>query len=148
MSTDWITSPVTIFDTMEPLTSKPNVPLLRKMVEWAEEQEGLTFNAGGQRVWDQALWFGQVTGRRGAQDWCRTTACIAGQVALIEGWTPVFDDDGYADTVELDGERRLVAEVAARTLGLDAAQAIRLFRSTNDAATVRMVAEEIAGERL
>lgn len=132
----------------DPLVSRPNIPLLRKMVEWAEEQEALTYNADGGRVWDQALWFGMVTGRRQGQDWCRTTCCIAGQVALLDGWEPVFDDDGYADSVTLDGETRLVAEVAARTLGLNAPQAIDLFRSTNSAATIRIVAERIAGERL
>lgn len=131
----------------DPLVSRPNIPLLRKMVEWAEEQERLTFDRD-QRQWAQASWFGKLYRGGRADEWCNTTCCIAGKVALIEGWEPVFDDDGYADSVTLDGETRLVAEIAARTLGLNAHQAIDLFKSTNTARDVRIVAERIAGERL
>lgn len=59
---------------------------------------------------DQGLWFGE----RG----CGTTACLAGTVAVLNGWVPVFEH-GEARDVEKDGERAYVGNVATELLGLD-----------------------------
>lgn len=125
----------------------PNVPYLRKMVEWVEEQDALTFDSG-EREWNQGTWFRKKVGKWAGVEWCRTTCCVAGHVSLLEGWTPIFDQDGYVESVEKEGEVELVAKVAADALGLDAPQAIRLFNAVNSAPVIRMIAEEIAGERL
>lgn len=117
-----------------------NVPLLRKAVEWVEEQALLPMHL---REWDQA-------------HWCGTRCCVAGWVALHEGWSRTK----LESVVTKDGRSRTVDEVASKALGLTEPQAIGLFLGTivededfkvdawHTATEVRRVAEEIAGEPL
>lgn len=123
-----------------------NIPLLRKVVEWVEEQEQLT----EAREWNQAVFF-----RRWEpvdyQAWCETIFCVAGKVVLDDGWVPHFKPSGIYSHLIRDGETRYdVFTLAADLLGLSETEAFDLFTVTYDqgAAGVRRVAEEIAGERL
>lgn len=62
---------------------------------------------------DQGTWF--------ARGGCGTTACLAGTVAVLDGWTPVWRSDrsGEARDVEKDGVIRYVGGVATDVLGID-----------------------------
>jgi hypothetical protein len=89
-----------------------NVPLLRKVVEWAEEQANLSPE---DRIWRQQVWI--LTDSElmtDADPYCGTTMCIAGKVALDAGWYPDFgaiggnDETHYASHVIKDGQRRSV----------------------------------------
>ena len=127
-----------------------NIPLLRKMVEWVEEQAERTEG----REWYQNQWVSHpaALGSTTAH-FCDTAYCLAGKVAVDAGWTPVFDSRlSITDTVALNGERALVGEVAAELLGLpvdcDNHQIGGLFDPRNDATRIREIAETIAGEPL
>ena len=128
-------------------TLTPNIPLLRKMVEWVEEQAQLTEN----REWYQADWIVAPSEYLGladeAENWCGTACCVAGKVALMDGWKPAFFS-GLATTVTKDGEYREVKEVAAELLGIPDYGVHPLFDGNNTAADIRRIAEEIAGEPL
>lgn len=124
----------------------PNIPLLRKVVEWVEEQEQLTKG----RVWDQwsyyAYWEQQ-------SPWCRTSMCVAGKVAWDAGWRPVWGVESPLDgwetpSIEKDGTTAFASVVGAELLCLTQSQAENLFAADNDAADIRRIAESIAGERL
>lgn len=115
-----------------------NVPLLRKMVEWVEAEEQRSEN----REWDQTVWFDLRTN----QAWCGTVACIAGKIALMEGWKPVNVIKG--GLVAKGGEQMLASRVAARALGITYSDIWQLFAEDLTAAEIRAAAEEIAGERL
>lgn len=114
-----------------------NVPLLRKVVEWVESQELIGPQAG--REWYQGTWFGI-----GLEGWsCGTAMCIAGKLALDDGWTPV-----NGAIVRKAGTEAAVHVVAARLLGIDPYSDISLFYGSNTAADIRALAEALAGERL
>jgi hypothetical protein len=119
------------------MAGKPmiDVPLLRKMVEWVEEQAQLPESV---RVWDQGAWG------------CGTAMCVAGKVCYDAGWT--FGQ--YDGQIVKDGKSSYAWNEAPRLLGLTPAQAQSLFIGTIadtpalTAAAVRRVSENIAGERL
>lgn len=129
-------------------TPTPNIPLLRKMVEWVEEQAQLTEN----REWYQAAWIVVPSEyswlRDEAENWCGTAYCVAGKVALMDGWKPATFRSGMTYAVTKDGEYREVKEVAAGLLGIPGHGSHPLFRGNNTAADIRRIAEEIAGEPL
>lgn len=105
----------------------PNIPLLRKAVEWAEAEAAKPNDTG---LWNQALWAFD-TG-------CGTAYCIA-------GWT-VYEAAG--ETVPV-GPR--VEQRAMHLLGLTYDEAWRLFDCDLSIQDVRRIAGEIAaraGERL
>lgn len=116
---------------------KPNVPLLRKAVEWVEEQDQLPEG----RVWYQGAWFTRFEGT----PWCGTAMCIAGKVALDAGWK---QRPGTGSRVIRGLEESSAHEVARDLLGLRDWEAERLFSGGNDAFDIRREAERIAGERL
>lgn len=126
----------------------PNIPLLRKMVEWVEEQDRLEEN----REWYQSEWI--VTPSEypelydEAENWCGTACCVAGKVALMDGWKAADFYSGSATTVTKDGEYREVREVAAELLGIPDYGGHPLFDGNNTATDIRRIAEEIAGEPL
>ncbi len=156
--------------------TNPDIPLLRKIVEWAETEEKLTKD----REWYQGAWvrketYPVVTGWGAEEDyvadetqqrptpWCKTTMCIAGKIALDAGWKPTLDtesngSDGevegmfgrayYADFASKDGQSREIRSIACSELGITLREAFRLFEGGNDAADIRQFAEELAGERL
>jgi len=147
-----------------------DIPLLRKVVEWAETEEKLTKD----REWFQGAWVREETfpiaatayqsGDVASQTtpWCKTTMCIAGKIALDAGWKPMMsrdprdrEDTGvmdgsafYADFATKDGASREIRSIAVEELDITLREAFKLFEGGNDAADIRTFAEEIAGERL
>lgn len=119
------------------VSMEPNVPLLRKIVEWVEEQDQLPEG----REWYQGGWF---TIKRDAP-WCGTAMCVAGKVALDAGWK---QRRGTGSRVVRDNEEGSANDVARDLLGLNDWQAEQLFSGGNDVIDIRRFAEKFAGERL
>jgi hypothetical protein len=91
---------------------------------------------------DQSEWF------------CETTACVAGHVALLSGWRPVFtapcelawcDCHTATGRVEKDGESRTVSVLAQELLGIDVDTADRLFYGGNTVDDLHQVVKELHG---
>lgn len=126
-----------------------NVPLLRKAVEWVEAQDAL---GQDRSEWLQSNWFSRfdVTGLQTiSNDYCGTKACVAGYISEIEGWKPFFRVGEHATSIVFkDSLEGSAYDVAREALGLTLGEADRLFDGSNSAHRVRVVAEEIAGERL
>jgi hypothetical protein len=137
----------------------PNVPQLRKYVEWVEEQAALPEI---DRTWYQRYW--QTSPDLHAADMircsvlslradyrhliqvaahCGTAYCLAGKIA-------VDHDERYAEDEYVDGVH--AADKALEVLGLerDGSTGIyhEIFRGSNNAARIREIAEAEAGERL
>lgn len=92
---------------------------------------------------NQASWFERRTS--GA---CGTTACLAGTVALLDGWEPAWTSQ-YAPTAEnviRDGETRHVGLLAAEILDLDDDQYEALFHEAGDLDGIKYVRAKIAAE--
>ncbi len=129
-----------------------DVPKLRKLVEWVEEQDVL---AESDRVWDQELWFHQdlpvIQAVENKYDpYCGTSMCAAGKLAFDAGWLPVIDGQGYiGDRATKDGVTKFYSEIGAEELGLNVADDYSpLFNASNTASDIRAIAEDYAGERL
>lgn len=145
--------------------TQPNVPALRKVVEWAESEAEKPIERCN---WQQVSW--QVGGTQrayimllshfnllpGSTNWkekmaelqdCGTAYCIAGYaVAQLAGM--------HIDGVRVRETDEHVAVAAARILGIDppldrhAPESGHLFHSANKIEHVRSIAENLAGERL
>ena len=129
--------------TIEPPT--PNLPLLRKCVEWAEAEAAKT---DGTCAWDQTTWMERDTA-------CGTTYCIAGYAVAVAGHEVGAEvtmcSIGCCAEIKVNGEPASWVETGATLLGLDYSTALRLFDADNRIDDVRIVAEGIAeraGERL
>jgi hypothetical protein len=129
----------------------PNIPLLRKVVEWVEWQEQLIEG----REWYQGAWYEKMDEANWC--WCQTAMCVAGKVAWDEGWRPIFSEgESSAQYVVKDEMREYVEDVAADLLGIEpevdypnlGLTNYPLFAPGNNASDIRRIAEEIAGERL
>lgn len=136
--------------------SNPDVPRLRKYTEWVEEQATLPEY---KRQWNQEFfaltedmltrqdvwWFGATALEvlQAATHECGSVCCVAGKVAMDDGWAPL-----PGNQVVRDGVVRHPFHVAKEALGLNERQATELFAASNTAEDVRRVAEWIAGERL
>lgn len=119
-----------------------NVPLLRKVVEWVEEQNQMPVS---EREWDQGVWVRvKWTQELGQAHACGTAYCLAGYVGQMVDER--FTTEPWVE--HEDGSITHVKDVAANALGLTPVQAYWLFRAGNCAATIRTVAEEYAGEKL
>lgn len=135
---------------IEATTPTLNIPLLRKLVEWAETQEKL----GELSHWKQSWWARILPSATDDDmvegvDYCGTSFCAAGFVSYIEGWRPVLNSEGYADDARRGGEKRAIRDIATDALGIDVDDASRLFHGgISTAAELRDIAEDIAGERL
>lgn len=115
---------------------RPNIPLLRKAVEWAEAEAQ---KPADQRLWEQRDY---VTEKA-----CGTAYCIAGYAVAISPNTKVLDDDWPV----IGGTQIPWHDAGRLLLGLSVFEGECLFDETNDIATVREIAERIAaraGERL
>ena len=132
----------------------PNIPLLRKTVEWVEAQAKL---AEEKREWNQGSWYVEdpaiIAAKQDINDpVCGTAMCFAGKVAHDAGWIPIFDDSNgelrYASEATKGGKFAEIERIAIDELGIDIDQAEDLFSVYNDAERIRTIAEEIAGERL
>lgn len=134
-----------------------NVPLLRKVVEWAEAESK---KPEIDREWKQDLWittpaakafslFRDVCGVtvkatqvKQVAEHCGTAYCIAGYIAQSV-------DARYVSESEVDGVD--VSRVAARELGIEEDLACArggLFYGSNTIHDIRRIAEELAGEKL
>jgi hypothetical protein len=115
---------------------RPNIPLLRKAVEWAEAEAAKT---DGTCLWDQREWVTYTA--------CGTAYCIAGFAVTAE-YGQVGYNRGYA---VIDGASLDFGLLGTETLGLTDVEAADLFDGCNSIEDVRRVAEQIAaraGERL
>lgn len=131
-----------------------NIPLLRKVVEWVEEQESLAL---ADRRWYQGAWFRKVKDEaiQNINDpMCGTAMCVAGKIAFDDGWIPEVvvvnstDPYRYAEVATKGGETRPIDAIAADLLGIDEYDANELFAGDNSARDIRRIAEGIAGQRL
>lgn len=141
-----------------PGTPTPNIPLLRKGVEWAEEQEQLV----GLRMWNQDFWFRTLDRKLAKQNMydplCETGMCIAGFVVTEMEFEISFDpasgiDEGgyYCASYAFDpatGITDQISNIATRELGITEEQSRILFDGINSAHDIRRISEEIAGEKL
>ena len=118
---------------------KVNIPLLRKTVEWVEEQEQLEESRWNQRDWF-SFHYNLVADQR--EHFCNTSYCFAGKVVMDAGWTPTTT----TFCVKKDGVVRDIADVANELLGLEKLHS--LYGATNTASDIREIAEHLAGERL
>lgn len=121
---------------------EPNIPLLRKAVEWVEEQEQLDPRT---RQWMQETVVLPEDARiiqHHHEVGCGTAYCVAGYVAHL---------------VDPDHLRGNQIEVAAEALGIDWDDRSTvqpyvphggLFSYDNKAADIRSIAEQLAGEKL
>lgn len=126
-----------------------NIPLLRKVVEWAEA-EWEKRERGEFCEWDQNDWYTIPQWAAVRQDLpvtaCGTAMCIAGYVA--------YNADPYLRAnVDRNGawsnaQGKHACQIAQEELGLTDEQAEVLFRASNTIEMVREIAEEIAGEPL
>lgn len=121
---------------------KVNVPLLRKAVEWVEEQAALPVET---RTWFQGDWV--VTEARRLRDHghsagCGTSYCVAGWVA-----SQAYPELADSQSALVGDEVLYTSEVAAELLGLTSYDHT-LFWGGNSAADIRRIAEELAGEKL
>jgi hypothetical protein len=144
-----------------------NIPLLRKIVEWVEEQGDLPYHLS---EWDQQMWVKDSACRRyeikiAARDYdetkdpwdydyweerlaksvghesdCGTSYCAAGRIAS-------WHDPDYLTTARPE-DKPHADTFAAQLLGVDSRDATALFGANNTPETFRQIAEEIAGERL
>lgn len=119
----------------------PNIPLLRKAVEWAAAEAQ---KPPEQREWNQGTWAEPTA--------CGTAYCVAGYVAItaMPGAREVAST--YGDYDLYVGDKRWRWDEAAQgLLGITGDEADDLFAAGNTITDVRRVAEEIAaraGERL
>jgi len=124
---------------------QPNIPLLRKAVEWAEAEAAKTDGTG---LWNQTEWAATY------EDECGTSFCIAGYAVMNgvpEATLAPPDPEWQSRGLLIAGLRADWAEAGQRVLGLTYEERYALFGDTNEIADVRRIAEEIAaraGERL
>lgn len=107
----------------------PNLPLLRKVMDWVTEQAGKHY---GSSEWDQTMW---VNG--GAE--CGTSYCVAGYVCHVSG-ADFIDGENVAYQGRVTG----AGELARQLLGLSHSESLRMFRGNNRLPDVRAVAAEVA----
>lgn len=142
-------------------STEPNIPLMRKALEWVEEQAELPLV---KREWYQGAW---RTSHR-TQMWsCGTAYCVAGYICEIDpdtqwasnDWEDEYFDevlatpeeiaDGVANDWEDDGLFTVRADVrAASLLGLHPLQADPIWNGRNNAPTIRRLLEQAVGEPL
>lgn len=127
------------------MATEINEPLLRKMVEWVEEQDA---HPETTREWWQrryllseprrVMYYQHETG-------CGTAYCIAGKIAAT--LDPAYEKDEWGAT---RGTSFLVhaSRIAREELGLTDVQADRLFHAENSAPRIRQLAEEFVGHAL
>ncbi len=155
-----------------------NIPLLRKLVEWAEsdyaahELAEYSGSTDAKRSWLQSYWaYGATTDQEVRHDGvtyrvvesnvdCGTSFCIAGNAchwqgdtfltSVIAGYDPVRDHAYMLINAET-GEVQEIRNRAAALLGINANEAVGpggLFFSANRIEDIRRIAEELAGEKL
>lgn len=131
----------------------PNIPLLRKYVEWVETQAALPLL---DREWLQSYYVldpeshvrykkerlaeqGEKVFLKDLRPTCGSAFCVAGRIAADH-------DPRYAKNDVINGVH--CADVAMKLLRISHEDAMSLFRGQNTATDIREIAEDIAGERL
>lgn len=114
-----------------------NVPLLQKALDHIEQHP---------EEWRQAVW-GMATSLNS----CGTVACLAGHIALMDGWTPTYDervgDEWFG--VKRDGHITSVSHAAGRALGVDPVVGNDyLFAGNNTREDLWRIANELTGGQL
>jgi hypothetical protein len=123
----------------------PNLPLLRKAVEWVEEQAA---KPERHRGWYQPAW--RETASELDRD-CGTCYCLAGHVVESSGATWLDDETVAPEPGDFPEKYEFVGHRARLLLGLTRDEGHSLFRGVNSAADIRRIAERIAaraGDRL
>lgn len=124
--------------------SEVNIPLLRKAVEWVEQQDSLPEE---KREWMQSTYVARESYRVNIlrhKTGCGTAYCVAGYIgAMVD---PRFDIVDWAE--QTDGSQVHVSDVAQKSLGLTDSQAGQLFYYGNGSRQIRTLAEKFAGEKL
>lgn len=121
-----------------------NVPLLRKAVEWVEQQDQLSVQV---RQWYQQSYVVEEDKRvweLGHERGCGTAYCVAGYIGSLVDERYVNEQWAEGE----DGELVHVSAVAQEALGLNDALGASLFAAYNDAPRIREIAEQLAGEKL
>lgn len=145
------------------MSTTVNEPLLRETLEWAL-REWHKQQAGLPSEWDQEQWLGnkfdayvdrlvyeedynydaaeEVATKFKASRKCGTACCIAGKVALTDGWKPYDADGGVTGMVKKKGVEDYVdvETVAKRLLGLSDAH---LFAGHNTIRDLYVIAGEL-----
>jgi hypothetical protein len=117
----------------------PDIPLLRKHMDWVLEQAQLENNG----EWEQRAWAMKID--------CGTARCIAGNVVAMDGGEFRFNEVGMTDYAIIDGGPRTIRDYAQKRLGLTNEQASHLFMCDNTVEDIVRIAGEIAeaaGDRL
>lgn len=114
-----------------------NIALLRKAIEWAEEQQD-----SGTNLWDQNIWLSKRD--------CGTSYCIAGYMGQL--MEPAFRDDDLAEEKNLQNPMGLmgvvhVSEYVRNRLGLTVNQAAVLFQATNTIDNLKDIFETVTNEK-
>lgn len=126
----------------------PDLPLLRKAVEWAETE---ATKPDGESQWYQDTW--RTTHGDTSEGFCGTSFCIAGYVAeTTEGnWVGQSErlyakDYDHPECVKVNPARNTVhvSDRAQRLLGLTHGEAAQLFSAYNTIDDVRRAAKRIA----
>lgn len=121
-----------------------DIPLLRKHLEWVEEQSKLPSKESS---WRQSLWY---TSQVEDGVTCGSFRCFAGNVAYEAG-AEFIQPLGHSIVHSLltpDGKEELVSDFAAKRLGINSFAETALFDSRNGVVGIRQICEAIAGERL
>jgi hypothetical protein len=137
-------------ETDAPLERSVNVPLLRKTLEWAHEEWNKKLR-GEISEWAQGTWMTSTTNIYGTERTvealragtaCGTACCIAGKVALDDGW---HQDgmSGLGGTLRRDGETDNAFDIGQELLGLNADQAAALFSGYNTIYSLYRIARDI-----
>lgn len=137
------------------MTNTVNVPLLRKGLEWVEEQAALPVT---RRRWNQGSYvvpwrrwlLSQVSAAEyhkavfqsetGALFDCGTACCFAGYIA--QEAEPGFNE------LSIEDQSQSARDVAIKHLGISEWEARHLFNGDIGPAAIRSICEKIAGEPL
>lgn len=109
------------------------------MVNVALLQKALDFITEHPEQWHQGDWMTRTS--------CGTACCLAGTIALMEGYKPVWEDYmDRADTAQLspDSYGKSVFSIAQEALNIKVGQADDLFWGSNGLATLWELAFEFS----
>lgn len=114
----------------------PNVEMLRLVQKQIHNEP---------ESWNQRYWF--TRSRRFMNEaWCGTRACVAGTAALLDGWSPAWEEGPtYSMTghVHKDGVVAYVGDVARELLNLHEDEANELFFGSNSLDTVDELIDQL-----
>lgn len=152
-----------------------NIPLIRKLIGWAEEDEAFDNMLDALRfsTWDQNVWArndydsedGFLRGFVKSRNICGTAHCQAGAAVveadyrlLFEGnevaetcvpikWTGAYDERGLKIYDDVSDEAEDVEDVARRLMGFTEDEAYRYFDADQSIADLVSLANEFAAGR-